>query len=205
MARANWTNFKLDRPRSRSATSNSSRIRSQNAGSAQYSPEQHPTTDPSLLALSQQQVYDGPVSIDSKILEQSAASTPYPIDPALGPSPAESDSRALTTTPPIEVPNFDHGQGMETSDREESAFAEDDLPGTTSGRNSKRSSTVGPPLSVPEDNDAELRRLAQENASVDLNELAKRVRNDENTPAAEKTRQVYGLGWYVYVPLLCTC
>jgi regulatory factor X len=74
---------------------------------------------------------------------------------------------------------------------EADAMVEDDSTGRTSGRTSKRASAAA------EDNDAELRRLASENQDVELGELARRVRNDENSPSAEKTRQVYGLGWYV--------
>lgn len=57
------------------------------------------------------------------------------------------------------------------------------------GRVSKRASVAA------EDSDAELRRLAEENKTVPLDELAKRVRNDEHSPSAERTRQVYGLIW----------
>ena len=76
--------------------------------------------------------------------------------------------------------------------QEADAMPEDELAGRTSGRASKRASAAA------EDNDAELRRLATENQDVELEELARRVRNDENSPSAEKTRQVYGLGWYTH-------
>ena len=47
-----------------------------------------------------------------------------------------------------------------------------------SGRGGARNSQAG-------DSDAELRRLAEENRTVPLDELARRVRNDENSPGAE--------------------
>lgn len=81
-------------------------------------------------------------------------------------------------------------QPKEEDSREfESAMGEEENVGPSSGRNSKRASAI------VEDNDAELRRLAEETRMVPLDELARRVRNDENSPSAEKTRQVYGLGW----------
>lgn len=87
------------------------------------------------------------------------------------------------------MPSFSQLQPKEEDSREfESAMGEEGDAGP-SGKNSKRASAI------VEDNDAELRRLAEETRMVPLDELARRVRNDENSPSAEKTRQVYGLGW----------
>ena len=169
---------------------------------AQYSPESHPTTDPSLLALTQQQVSDTtPVPVDSALLEQSqlvASVNAFPIDPALGGGspPAEASAAARVgevasmSPPTIDMSHFQEAPAaLEEEMPEVEPKVEDDPATRTSGRTSKRASAAA------EDNDVELRRLANENQNVELGELARRVRNDENSPSAEKTRQVYGLGW----------
>jgi len=46
-----------------------------------------------------------------------------------------------------------------------------------------------------EENEIELKRLAAETTDVSMDVLANRVRNDENGPQAEKTRQVFGMAW----------
>lgn len=171
----------------------------------QYSPESHPTTDPSLLALTQQQVADSTtVPVDIALLDQSqlaSAANAFPIDPALeGPAPPEhpiptniSPDAPSISPPIIEMARFQDAHTLEEEEAAEEAPAGEDEPATRpSGGRNKRGSSAG------EDNDAELRRLAAENADVELEELARRVRNDENSPSAEKTRQVYGLGWLMH-------
>lgn len=107
------------------------------------------------------------------------------------PESSLSPAVGSTATPGPEMPVF--GQELQPKEEDsrdfESAMGEEEGAGPSSGRNSKRASAI------VEDNDAELRRLAEETRMVPLDELARRVRNDENSPSAEKTRQVYGLGW----------
>lgn len=168
-----------------------------------------------MLALTQQQVSADPkpATPPSAAIEDSLPDRPkfapppgFPIDPALGsasPAPAEyrpfkpSDVEVPSSPPAIEdLPQLQDAPVLEEEEEaaeDDVAIAADDEPaaGNSSGRPKKRSS------SSAEDNDAELRRLANENSNVELSELARRVRNEENSPSAEKTRQVYGLGWYV--------
>jgi regulatory factor X len=154
------------------------------------------------LALTQQQVSDTPVPIDTALLEQSQvpAANAFPIDPALGGgappehSPIHVDAPSLSP-PVVEMAHFQESPPTLEDDSLEAEMQDDDV-GRASGRSSKKTSAA------PEDSDAELRRLAIENQDVELEELARRVRNDENSPSAEKTRQVYGLGWYLYLPLV---
>jgi regulatory factor X len=161
------------------------------------------------LALTQQQVAETPtpaVPVDSALLDQpqqlAPAANAFPIDPALGgPAPPEHPVPAAISpdAPSIPPPVIDIGRLQdappaaeeEAADADMQVVEEDPSAPRASGTRSKRGSSAG------EDNDAELRRLASENADVELSELARRVRNDENSPSAEKTRQVYGLGWYV--------
>jgi regulatory factor X len=170
------------------------------------------------LALTQQQVYADPKqATPSAIIDDGTKFAPppaFPIDPALGsvsPAPAEykafkpSDVEVPSSPPSVEdLPQLQNAPALE----EEEEIVEDDVAmavedestvGNISSRPKKRSS------SSAEDNDAELRRLAKENADVELSELARRVRNEENSPSAEKTRQVYGLGWYVHHHHYGTC
>lgn len=163
----------------------------------QYNQDTHPLTDPSLLALTQQQIQENQPPIDTALLGSPNLISPntisFPIDPALGGVPESPPTLAIgsTSTPGPEMPVFGQElQPKEEDSRElESAMGEEENTGPVSGRNSKRTSAI------VEDNDAELRRLAEETRMVPLDELARRVRNDENSPSAEKTRQVYGLGW----------
>lgn len=162
----------------------------------QYNQDTHPLTDPSLLALTQQQIQENQPPIDTALLgspSMLSPSTSFPIDPALGgvPEPSPSPAVGSTSTPVPEMLSLNQEvQPKEEDTREfEAVMGEEENPGPSSGRNSKRTSAV------VEDNDAELRRLAEETRMVPLDELARRVRNDENSPSAEKTRQVYGLGW----------
>ncbi|KAH0609948.1 uncharacterized protein H6S33_012494 [Morchella sextelata] len=162
----------------------------------QYNQDTHPLTDPSLLALTQQQIQENQPPIDTALLgspSMLSPSTSFPIDPALGgvPEPSPSPAVGSTSTPVPEMLSLNQEvQPKEEDTREfETVMGEEENPGPSSGRNSKRTSAV------VEDNDAELRRLAEETRMVPLDELARRVRNDENSPSAEKTRQVYGLGW----------
>lgn len=163
----------------------------------QYNQDTHPLTDPSLLALTQQQIQENQPPIDTALLGSpnliSPSTISFPIDPALGGVPESPPTLAVgsTSTPGPEMPVF--GQELQPKEEDirelESAMGEEENTGPVSGRNSKRTSAI------VEDNDAELRRLAEETRMVPLDELARRVRNDENSPSAEKTRQVYGLGW----------
>lgn len=163
----------------------------------QYNQDTHPLTDPSLLALTQQQIQENQPPIDTALLGSpnlvSPSAIPFPIDPALGgvQEPSPTPAIGSTSTPGSEMPVFGQElQPKEEDSREfESVMGEEENAGPASGRNSKRTSAI------VEDNDAELRRLAEETRMVPLDELARRVRNDENSPSAEKTRQVYGLGW----------
>lgn len=202
------------RSRSRSIIPNTTPTKNNNHPNsvAQYSPESHPTTDPSLLALTQQQVYADPKqATPSSIIDDGtkfAPSPAFPIDPALGsasPAPAEykpfKPSDVEVPSSPPSVDDLSQLQNEPALEEEEEEIVGDDVAmavedestvGNISSRPKKRSS------SSAEDNDAELRRLAKENADVELSELARRVRNEENSPSAEKTRQVYGLGWYVH-------
>ncbi|KAI5791312.1 RFX DNA-binding domain-containing protein [Pyronema domesticum] len=183
------------RSRSRSIISSPTAAIAVPVSAIQYSPESHPTTDPSLLALSQRQLSDVP--IDSSLLEQTTAANAFPIDPALGGDAAAPSAEApqpvdgtASSSPTGEMTMQDAPGAVREDTADPDAIIEDDSAGPSS-RNSKRGS-------VAEDSDAELRRLAAENANVELSELARRVRNDENSPSAEKTRQVYGLGWLMH-------
>ncbi|CAZ81462.1 unnamed protein product [Tuber melanosporum] len=164
-----------------------------------YNSENHPMTHPSLLVMTHNQITEIQPPIGTSLEVSPQTNTAFPIDPALGGSPPEQaplPELRSPTTPVSEIPNF--SQDRVPKDEESREFdsgmivdEEEENAGPSSGRNSKRGSAI------VEDSDAELRRLAEENKTVPLDELARRVRNDENTPSAEKTRQVYGLGWYV--------
>lgn len=158
-------------------------------------------THPSLLVMTHSQIAEiqppiGPALEGSP--QHVSPNTAFPIDPALGGSPPEplpTPELRSTSTPAADIPSFSQERLPKDEDSREfesggmAVDEEEENVGPSSGRNSKRGSAV------VEDNDAELRRLAEENITVPLDELARRVRNDENTPSAEKTRQVYGLGW----------
>lgn len=121
----------------------------------------------------------------------------FPIDPALGgggvsdagASCNTEPARRSASTPHTELPHYiPDGNLVEEEEEMPDADGGNDEDAGGSGRNANRNSQAG-------DSDAELRRLADENKEVALDELARRVRNDENSPGAERTRQVYGLGW----------
>jgi regulatory factor X, other len=166
-----------------------------------YNPEAHPMTHPSLLVMTHNQIAEIQPPIGAALEEPPqqhvSPSTAFPIDPALGgapPEPLPAPELVASSTPVPEMPTFSQERLLKDEDSREFepnmvVDEEEENAGPSSGRNSKRGSAV------VEDNDAELRRLAEENRTVPLDELARRVRNDENTPSAEKTRQVYGLGW----------
>lgn len=159
----------------------------------QYSPSAHPATDPALLALSEQQIMAGSATPTDPALLASplpVSTTVFPLDPALGGGPSVgSPSLIPAGSPTLEIPAVQPVQTLKEEEVHEPEPMDEEPNAQSPGRTSKRASVAA------EDSDAELRRLADENKTVPLDELAKRVRNDEHSPSAERTRQVYGLIW----------
>ena len=66
----------------------------------------------------------------------------------------------------------------------------------TAGKRKKASSSS-------QANDNELRRLFRENEGRDLHEVSQQVLRDEKGPKSEKSKQIFGMLWYLYRTARC--
>lgn len=116
------------------------------------------------------------------------------IDPALGGAIPQPDPNvvqqptAMVNGEPMQLTS-DNLVAHDAQHNEVQTMADE----TSSQRSSRRAG-------LGEDPDAELRRLAGETTRMSIHDLARQVRDDENSPQAERSRQVFGMKW-----LLTSC
>ena len=179
----------MSRPKSRQSTTSVHSIATHQAHLY------HQTSEP-IFQVQQQPPMIHHATPEEKVAQQlSQSNSGYAIDPTLQydhnqaqPAHNITDNSGVVDSPDLQN-NFNDSRASVPPGRQKESTPQEDIIGDGDKRKKGSSSSQA--------NDIELRRLYRENQGRDLHEVALQVIRDDKGPKSEKSKQIFGMLWYV--------